>query len=452
MELSDVITALRRYFLLIVGIGVLAAAGAFATLPKPDYQATATIQLLPEGGAANLSDQAVSLLMPGIVTRMTSSAFDDAVTLSLPSAVASVPATVTEDGNTLTDLLTITATSRDASVVAAWANGYAAYLLANPGSIRGYAVMRSVAHAVTPSEPRSRHEKVVLIGAALAGVMVGIILALALRALGIQRADPDRRARRYGAPLLAEIPHVRRSGPGPLLVDTEAIQALQVEVVLARRMAPFNTLAVLSDRPGEGRSSVVSALGTALHRSGIDVVLVDADPRHPTLALDTRGPVAGPRVRNTIRTPPCVSLGHDDGLPAELVVGSLPGMLAELTATHDLVLIDGPSFADKPAAEAVAALAGTVVLVVRSSRLASGQVRRTLELIKARKATVTGVVANRPRRRTHGVSSPAGTPPTADPKLSSEVKPNESVASATLSRSELRRVRNSKSEAAEGAR
>jgi len=93
VELSDLVASIRRYWLPIVLIPLIAVAAVWKTRPPETYTASATVQVFPAGGVNNLNDGAVSLLMPAVVVRADSQAFANTVGLSLPATIADAPVT-----------------------------------------------------------------------------------------------------------------------------------------------------------------------------------------------------------------------------------------------------------------------------------------------------------------------------------------------------------------------
>lgn len=135
---------------------------------------------------------------------------------------------------------------------------------------------------------------------AIFGFVVALLLgggaAYALESL-------DRRIRRsseveplYDASVLAELPHVREttasvdgrlSLPRPL---TESFRGLRTNLQLKSTLEPrlggeeVRSILVASAIAGEGKSTIVRNLAIAYREAGVDVVIVDADLRKPTLS------------------------------------------------------------------------------------------------------------------------------------------------------------------------
>jgi Mrp family chromosome partitioning ATPase/capsular polysaccharide biosynthesis protein len=135
---------------------------------------------------------------------------------------------------------------------------------------------------------------------AIFGFVVALLLAggaaYALESL-------DRRIRRasdveplYGVPVLSELPHARETSssidgrlslPRPL---TESFRALRTNLQLKSSLEPrlggdeLRSILVASAIAGEGKSTIVRNLAIAYREAGVDVVVVDADLRKPSLS------------------------------------------------------------------------------------------------------------------------------------------------------------------------
>jgi Mrp family chromosome partitioning ATPase/capsular polysaccharide biosynthesis protein len=129
---------------------------------------------------------------------------------------------------------------------------------------------------------------------ALLGLAVGVLAALAIAALR-DRLDQRIHAteeieRIYGRPILAAITTssvLASKDPAAALArndEAEAFQLLQANLRYFDLDAPLRTVVVSSAEPGDGKSTVSRHLAIAGARSGLRVLLVDADLRRPTQA------------------------------------------------------------------------------------------------------------------------------------------------------------------------
>jgi polysaccharide biosynthesis transport protein len=117
------------------------------------------------------------------------------------------------------------------------------------------------------------------------GVLLGLAVVYALELIEQQKSDTDF-ARMLGLPVVARIPAFdaknQRMLPWIQSMTVEAFLHLCVTLRL-RNKNPVRTLAVLSARRGEGKSTVAYHLAKSLASLQPGVLLIDGDLRHPTL-------------------------------------------------------------------------------------------------------------------------------------------------------------------------
>lgn len=175
---------------------------------------------------------------------------------------------------------------------------------------------------------------------------------------------------------------------------------------------------VTSADAGDGRTAVAVGLARAFARSGGRVVLVDLDLRHPDAhrvlgAHNERGAtdvMVGRRTLEECVQPVEPSAGGDTGLyflgageqvgnPADLLGTSrAAGMVEDLSAQYDLVLLDSPPVLAVADTLVIARLAGAALLVVEQRRTPLPTARKAKDLLERNQACVLGVVLNRADR------------------------------------------------------
>lgn len=300
-----------------------------------------------------------------------------------------------------------------------------------------------------PSEPRPVRN-------AFFALVLSLVLALGM-AFGLERFD--RRIKRtediegaYGAPLLAVLPHV--SDPAAVVDDQatlgpafkESFRALRTNLQLTGLDRPHRRLLVISAIPGEGKSTVVRNLAIAYREWGLTVAVVEADLRRPTLArlfqVDPKVGLTDVLVGNEtldgavhtvgVEVPGVEALVHaqaqgdqalvagrvqtgaassNGGDPTHLSLltsgpsaGNPPAILAtkrmetlveELSAKHDIVLIDtAPMLAVTDTAPLLPRVDG-IVIVSRLGLTTTGLARQLMTLVRRiNGAEVVGIVAN----------------------------------------------------------
>lgn len=218
----------------------------------------------------------------------------------------------------------------------------------------------------------------------------------------------------------------------PVLTEL-ALQRLRASILWSPETTEAQTLLVTSANPAEGKTTIAANLAVLMVVEGRNVVLVDADLRHPTLyrylamplpmgdlSLDAvmAGHVSpsealvevpvparafssmdGDQRRteswtHTRREPPAsgrlraILAAPGRGQPAEFGLARSIEMMEELRRDADVVIIDGPPILVVPDAYPFAAAANTVVAVVRNGQAsvkATAALSRTLERLRARR-------------------------------------------------------------------
>lgn len=276
--------------------------------------------------------------------------------------------------------------------------------------------------------PRPRPGRGALAGAALAWLIV-----LVRSRLDFTFEARPRAAASAGVPVLATVPAAPRApgsgwrslfrfrgdaesrddaASGELYVlDAPHSAAANAVVLLAAAVAhtagqASRRILVTSCHPGEGKTVTISNLAIAAARSGLRVLLVDADlrrprvhrlfevPRSPGLAecvvglaepaqAIAAGPVAGLHVLPAGTAPP---------RPLEMLGSAgVDRLLDGLTASYDLILIDTSPVESASDAAALAPRVDGMIVVVRAPKTSSRNVLRAVQQLRAMGAHVSGL-------------------------------------------------------------
>lgn len=258
----------------------------------------------------------------------------------------------------------------------------------------------------------------------LAGLLVGVALALLRAAFDRAIRTPERLQQAAMVPLLAVVPHQaamarrpalsrdRSGGRGP-----ESFRHLRTSL---RAVAPeLRVLAVASAASRDGRSITAANLAISVAETGRRVLLVDADLRRPRLA-DYLGLAPGPGLSDVLagrvaardalqqwrRQPVSVlPAGPAAPNPSELLESPRwSELLAWARRDFDLVVIDTPPLLPVTDAAVVAAGADGVLLVARTNRTGHDQVEAATALLWTVHAPVVGCVLTDMRRRDRRLS------------------------------------------------
>ncbi len=337
--------AIRRSWILVLLITLVAGGVAAATVLRSSYSYKATADVLvtplPAGNPQYLGLGAV--LDTGDPTRtvQTAAALVDTAQAAAATAASLGPGwtssevqkAVTVTGLGQTNVLAITGSASSPSAAARVANAYATSALALRGTVVQKNITTKVAQlkaqiaALPPSSPTTAsqsatlstevaslqgaqttgrdptlsisqtaqpptshsgasHYLIVLL-ALLGGFALASVAALGLDFFGRPVRDADELEALFPAPVLASVPRVGHSGRGPFSPWTfppaafEQVRMLRVQLDLAVQ-APV--IMVTSAGAGDGKTTLVGALAAAFSEGGRDVIVVDLDLHRPSLA------------------------------------------------------------------------------------------------------------------------------------------------------------------------
>ncbi|MGI9437297.1 MAG: GumC family protein [Geminicoccaceae bacterium] len=231
---------------------------------------------------------------------------------------------------------------------------------------------RIMSAADIPSKPSSPRTKLVTMIAFAGSLVLGSLLVFLFERwdsnYGFRSAEE---IQALGLRALALVPDLSRKETNGIPAEeyilerpnsayAEALQRIRTSLFLTDTKNPPKSVLITSSVPLEGKSTIASALAMQSARSGLKVILVDADLRRPRLHE-----VIGMPNQNglsevlTGRANPETAIHRDeksgmDFLPAGFGSVSPPDlfrsstmkiMLEEMTAYYDLVIIDSPPVA-----------------------------------------------------------------------------------------------------------
>ncbi len=213
------------------------------------------------------------------------------------------------------------------------------------------------------------------------------------------RADgaTDRSAQRHG------------NGHHHHVPDASEYERLGSKIIHTRAATPFQTIMVAAPDHGEGASTVAVGLASSLaQRTGLRVVLVDANFRHPLLAemlhvegttgfadvLDGDADLDGAIVMTDTPGLALLPAGHA-GARRLLDTPRLAAVCEELRSQADVIIFDAPPVLPYADTLTLAAKVDRVVLVTRAERTQRGRLERATAELQTSGAAILGVVLNR---------------------------------------------------------
>jgi polysaccharide biosynthesis transport protein len=287
-------------------------------------------------------------------------------------------------------------------------------------------IMSGAEVPIAPSHPQVR--LITMIGFA-ASLLLGVLLVFVVERwdsnFGFRSADEVQSS--LGLRALALVPDLsRRETNGASAEDyivqkpnsayAEALQRIRTSLFLTDGDHPPKTVLVTSSVPLEGKSAIASSLARQSARSGLKVILIDADLRRPRLHE-----VLGMANQNglsevlTGRVSPEIAIKHDeksglDFLPAGVGVVSPPDLfrsstmrilLEEMAAYYDLVILDTPPVAAVSDSLTLSGIVDKSLYVIRWEQTPRNVALAGLRQMFEAGADIAGIVLSRVDLKKH---------------------------------------------------
>ncbi len=203
----------------------------------------------------------------------------------------------------------------------------------------------------------------------------------------------------------------------PMSVVTEQIKTIRTNLNYAMVGKPLKTLMVTSAIQGEGKSTVAGNLAIEYAKKGLQVLLVDADLRRPTVhqtfgvpnqrglsswlsgQLEDVNDAIHPVLAHLFVMPS----GPKPPNPAELLASDkMTEFLTVATRKLDLVIVDAPPVLPVTDARILAGQVDGTMLVVRQNGVEKSAVRQAVGALKKAHTQLLGAVLNDVDVKTHG--------------------------------------------------
>jgi capsular exopolysaccharide synthesis family protein len=253
------------------------------------------------------------------------------------------------------------------------------------------------ARVITPAQSGAKtfpRTSAVLAIALFVGIGLGVGGGMLLEMLNAGFSTPRQIEESLGIPVLASIHLLDESklkkGEGviavpyyqihyPLSPFSEALRTLRSGIHMSDVDRPPKVIHVTSASPAEGKTTVALSLAISAAASGLKVVLVDADLRHPSLSkffkldqnkglVDLLAGTGTPNGATMFRKDSLLVLpAGSKSLNPPDVLGSerMKALIAHLKETFDYVVVDTPPVGPVVDASIVAQLADKTIFVVK---------------------------------------------------------------------------------------
>lgn len=425
MTVLDFIRLTRASMILLL-LAVIAGAGLgfAATLVVPrSYEATSTGYVMVAGlettsevleGANNAQERAAAYL-PLITSRRVAEQIvaTSASGLTVDDIIGNLEATVARGSA----LIIITATASSPEAAAELANAAFPATAEVARQLEGEAsTLQIIAleQALPPEEPASpRLPQFIAIGALL-GLAAGYAIAFLRRATDTKVRTQADVADLTAGGVLGILPRTgsfkgssRREDPRDPRA-AEAIRQLRTNLRFVNVDRPPRAIVVTSPNPGEGKSTVSSALARALAAAGQPTVLIDADLRKPTQSaiFDLDGTIGLTQLlAGQVDLATAVRPGSVDGLyvlpagpippnPSELLGSGRMAQLIKELAAHYFVILDAPPLLPVTDASLLSTVVDGTILVVHVGSTRKDQLSAARGMLQRVNGNLLGTVIN----------------------------------------------------------
>lgn len=171
----------------------------------------------------------------------------------------------------------------------------------------------------------------------------------------------------------------------------------------------LKVLMVTSANLSEGKSTICSLLAITAAKKGIKTLLVDVDIRRPTVhklfnverepgltgVLEHGLPAKNAVRKSQLENLDLITAGRVTAEPAEVFDGPAIGrLLTEMKFYYDLVLVDCPPIIPVSDPMLLASEVDAVLMVVRVGQTARDVAIRAVEIMRANKTEILGVILN----------------------------------------------------------
>ncbi len=286
--------------------------------------------------------------------------------------------------------------------------------------------VRILDSALVPKVPIWPRRVPILVGAGMFGLLLGLLLVMLL-----DRADTTIRSKEHvevvlDVPCLGVVPSIEQEGEpvgieGARIRDlyvfhnstsesAEQARTLRTNLLFLSAERQLKTIMITSGAPEEGKTTVVAQTGIILAATGSRTVLVEADLRRPRLAA-TLGVesdfgvstfLAGRNVelneivqRTEVDNMDVVVCGLIPPNPAELLNSlRLNQLIAKLEEQYDMVIVDSPPVNVVSDALVMASRVDGVLIVCKSQRTTTEELRSAYRALANIEAPVLGTVLN----------------------------------------------------------
>jgi capsular exopolysaccharide synthesis family protein len=286
------------------------------------------------------------------------------------------------------------------------------YEEARLAAVSSIADVQVLDQASVPFAPVTDRRRLIVAGAIFAFVGVALFAILLIDRSDARVRYPEQVTAGMGLSILGVVPHLKGLNGGGQLVDNsqlaEAFRELRFAVLHAHGSAGPVVLSISSSESGDGKSMVATNLASAFANHGHRVLLIDADVRRGSLHRTLRTRRAPGLTDYLLGTRDLAGVTQTTANGVTLIgsgtrMRNAPELLGSVAMTqliramrsqYTAIIIDTPPLSAGVDAYVLAALAGNLVLVVRTGSTDAQFAEAKLALLDRLPIRVLGAVLN----------------------------------------------------------
>lgn len=281
---------------------------------------------------------------------------------------------------------------------------------------------RLISAAALPAEPIFPKPKIMLPAGAVAGIVLGMMMALLMETLDRGFRSMEQVEQYTGLSPLGLVPELAQ-GPGkrlfpadyvvqhPTSAYAEAIRTVRTAVLLSQKAgAGARAILVTSSMPAEGKTSFVLSFARVSAMSGQKILIIDCDTRRPNIHKGMGMPnklgivdvllgthklaeVLQMDKRSSVQV---ISAGRSVPNPADLLASDkMKSLLVHLRSQYDLIILDSPPTLAVSDARVLSELVDKTVFISRWAETARDVVQMATRQLASHGANLAGVLLTR---------------------------------------------------------